>query len=133
NAKASISFGEAVDNQAELDSLYAELETALDNTINKVADYTLEKLNDIEISAITETSNQQLNDYLAELSNTLEDVDMLSFYGNTIDKAKNAASDVTDALKEFLPQDTADLDETALSPIQDALCTAVIDGDIDAL
>jgi len=133
NAKASISFGEPVDNQAELDSLYAKLETALDNTINKVADYTLEKLNDIEISAITETSNQQLNDYLAELSNTLEDVDMLSFYGNTIDKAKNAASDVTDALKEFLPQDTADLDETALSPIQDALCTAVIDGDIDAL
>ncbi|WP_052702281.1 hypothetical protein [Marinomonas sp. S3726] len=133
NAKASISFGGPVDNQAELDSLYAKLETALDNTINKVADYTLEKLKDIEISAITETSNQQLNDYLAELSNTLEDVDMLSFYGNTIDKAKNAASDVTDALKEFLPQDTADLDETALSPIQDALCTAVIDGDIDTL
>ena len=133
NAKASISFGEPVDNQAELDSLYAELETALDNTMNKVADYALEKLNDIEISAITEASNQQLKDYLVELSDTLEDVDMLSFYEHTIAKAKNAASDATEALKEFLPQDKADLDETALSQIQDALCTAVIDGDIDAL
>ncbi|WP_052702261.1 hypothetical protein [Marinomonas sp. S3726] len=133
NAKASISFGETVDNQAELDSLYAELETALDNTIKKVADYTLEKLNDIEISTITDTSNQQLKDYLAELSDTLEDMDMLSFYEHTIAKAKNAASDVTDALKEFLPQDKSDLDEETLSPIQDALCEAVTHGDIDAL
>ncbi|EAQ67592.1 hypothetical protein MED121_16734 [Marinomonas sp. MED121] len=133
NANAYISFGEPVDNQAVLDKLYTELEKALDNTIQKVADYSLEKLKDIEISAITEASNQQLKDYLAELSGTLENMDMLSFYQNSLDKVKAATSDMSQLIDEYLLQDESDLDEATLSPIQYALCEAVTRGDIDAL
>lgn len=133
NAKASISFGKPVDSQAELENLYAELETALDNTIKKVADYTLEKLETLDISTITEASNQQLKDYLAELSNTLENVDILSLYQSGLDQVKAATNDVSQIIDEYLLQDDSDLDEETLSPIQYALCEAVTRGDIDAL